>query len=87
MGLEEREEYLTQGRRLYVGRFSKIDDLLSRCESPPTGTNPLNPPCQGGLLNLQGEQPCGRGDLAPTIDDAPQIMPHLAPKGRYVYKP
>ena len=31
-------------------------------------------------------QPIGRGNLAPTMDDAPQIVPHLAPEGRYVYR-
>ena len=25
--------------------------------------------------------PSGLGDLAPTMDDAPQIVPHLAPEG------
>ena len=30
-------------------------------------------------------QPAGRGDLSPTIDTAPPIVPHLAPAGRHVY--
>ena len=28
---------------------------------------------------------CGRGNPAPTMDTAPQIVPHLAPAGRHVY--
>ena len=31
-------------------------------------------------------QPAGRGDLSPTIDTAPPILPHLAPAGRHVYR-
>ena len=31
-------------------------------------------------------QPNGLGNQAPTMDDAPQIVPHLAPEGRYVYR-
>ena len=31
-------------------------------------------------------QPVGRGNLSPTIDTAPQIVPHLAPEGRHVYR-
>ena len=30
-------------------------------------------------------QPAGRGNLSPTIDTAPPILPHLAPAGRHVY--
>ena len=30
-------------------------------------------------------QPAGRGNLSPTIDTAPPILPHLAPEGRHVY--
>ena len=28
---------------------------------------------------------CGRGNLAPTMDTAPQIVPPFAPEERYVY--
>ena len=31
-------------------------------------------------------QPVGLGNQAPTMDDAPQIVPHLAPEGRHVYR-
>ena len=30
-------------------------------------------------------QPAGRGNLAPTMDTAPPIVPHLAPEGQHVY--
>ena len=30
-------------------------------------------------------QPIGRGNLAPTMDTAPQIVPSFAPEERYVY--
>ena len=30
-------------------------------------------------------QPIGRGNLAPTMDTAPQIVPPFAPEERYVY--
>ena len=36
-----------------------------------------------GLPNPLG---CGRGNLAPTIDTAQPIVPHLAPEGRHVYR-